>query len=61
MTGRYRAERSTHLPKGAINVAHVHDFETGAVARRDDGRLAYFPSMAAAERWAANRNAEPAR
>lgn len=59
MTDRYRAERST-LPFGAVNKAHVYDFEGGQIARRPDGRLAYFPTLAAAQRWAAWRNNEPA-
>lgn len=53
---RYKAERSSHLPAGAVNKAHVYDFEGGQVARRDDGRLAYFPTLAAARRWAEVEN-----
>lgn len=53
---RFRAERATNLPAGAYNRALVYDWQTHAVARKDDGVLAYFRTMAAAKRWAAAAN-----
>lgn len=61
MPTRFRAERSQHLPAGAVNSHHVYDFTEGQVAREKfldpaSGRLAYFRTRREAREWAARAN-----
>lgn len=59
---RFKALHADCLPAGAYNTALVYDYQLGGVARDETernefgGRLAYFPTMAQAKRWAAHRN-----
>lgn len=56
MPDRFRGEKATNLPTGAYHKGLVYDFKRGGVARRPNGKLAYFRTTAQAKRYAAAMN-----